>query len=90
MKSMIRCVGGPWDGRLIETPSGPHLRVRNPAMASAYDGRECLPPDIARTDHVIYTRRFLCSYSHNEKDEITFLAPETMSDINAVRHLLKI
>ena len=86
----LKCVGGPRDGQYWEMPAhykdifipAPRTLLADP---SVFD-RETIENTASAIEATRYTRRILASVNNvGERDEMQFLAPDGMSDMDALR-----
>lgn len=91
----LKCIGGPSDGKFVEVAKH-HLdaRVRDPQKpdeAGSYQTMRVPNPrqigDLPST--TIYTRRVLREVVNGSIQELHYLAPYGVNDLEAIRHLFE-
>jgi len=81
---ILKCIGGPSDGKRVNVvDSSLFVTVRNPLPGLALKSYEA----VVDQGDTVYTRRVLRQVVGAEMEEIQYLAPEGMSDIESIRHM---
>jgi hypothetical protein len=85
----LKCIGGPSDGKRVEVPEGYRdINVRDPFVQPRMMHGEIsnIGPTINTT---VYTRRIMREYVDGKMQELQYLAPAGVAEIDAVRHLFE-
>ena len=89
--TLLKCVGGKADGQRVDVPNGSlSMRVFHPldrARASVKNTMDADWIEAALENYTIYTRRVIRGVAGEKVEEIEYLAPEGMSDIESIRHM---